>query len=75
MNLSKLQGIVEGREACRATIHGVSKSWTELSDRTTTTLKIVGGELDWGGCPEKRKVMKANSCVSAFAANGRKLGP
>ena len=32
MNLSKLQGIVKGGEAWRAAIHGVAKSWTQLSD-------------------------------------------
>ena len=28
MNLSKLQEIVKGREAWRAAVHGVAKSWT-----------------------------------------------
>ena len=28
MNLSKLQGIVRDREAWRAAVHGVVKSWT-----------------------------------------------
>ena len=28
MNLSKLQEVVEAREACPATVHGVAKSWT-----------------------------------------------
>ena len=36
MNLSKLQEIVEDREACHAEVHGVAKSWTWLSDWTTT---------------------------------------
>ena len=31
MNLSKLQEIVEDREACRATAHGVTKSQTGLN--------------------------------------------
>ena len=30
MSLSKLQGIVEDREAWRAAIHSVAKSWTQL---------------------------------------------
>ena len=34
MNLSKLSEIVEGRGAWRASVHGVAKSWTQLSDRT-----------------------------------------
>ena len=36
MNLSKLQEIVEDRGARHAAVHGVSKSWTWLSDWTTT---------------------------------------
>ena len=32
VSLSELQEMVMDREAWRATIHGVSKSWTRLSD-------------------------------------------
>ena len=31
MNLSKLQELVMGREAWRAAVHGVPKSWTRLN--------------------------------------------
>ena len=32
MSLSKLQEIVKDREACRAVVQGVAKSWTRLSE-------------------------------------------
>ena len=32
MSLSKLGEMVKGRGAWRATVHGVTKSWTRLSD-------------------------------------------
>ena len=35
MNLSKLRETLEDRGAWRAVVHGVTKSWTRLSDWTT----------------------------------------
>ena len=32
MSLSKLRELVMDRETCRVAIHGVAKSWTQLSD-------------------------------------------
>ena len=41
MSLSKLLEIVKDREALHATVHGVAKSWTQLSDLTTTSCPIL----------------------------------
>ena len=38
VSFSKLWGIVKNREAWHAAAHGVTKSWTQLSDWTTTVL-------------------------------------
>ena len=37
MSLSKVGEMVKDREAWRAGVHGITKSWTRLSDWTTTT--------------------------------------
>ena len=36
MTLSKFQEMVKDRDASRAIVHGVTKSWTGLSSQTTT---------------------------------------
>ena len=43
MSMSKLQEIVQDREAWCAVVYEVAKSWTRLSDWTTTTqyLKVI----------------------------------
>ena len=38
MSFSKLQEMVEDREAWHAAVHGVTKSWTWLRDWTTATM-------------------------------------
>ena len=46
MSLSKLQEMVKDREAWHAAVHGVTKSQTQLSDRTTTYETALLGELE-----------------------------
>ena len=41
MNLGKLQEMVRDREALRAMVHGVAKSWTQLGSWTATTLLLL----------------------------------
>ena len=44
VNLSKLWEIVASRGAWPAAVHGVTKTWTGLSDRTTAA--TVGGACE-----------------------------
>ena len=41
MNWSKLWEIVENRGACYVIFHGVTKSWTQLRDRTTMLIEAL----------------------------------
>ena len=47
MSLSRLRELVMGREACHAAVHGIAKSWTQLSDCIELTSLFVIG-LEWG---------------------------
>ena len=49
MSLSKLWELVMDKEAWRAAVHGVSKSWTRLSDSTELTLHLHS--LPLRSCP------------------------
>ena len=50
MSLSKLQEMVKDREAWRATVHGVTKSRTQLSD-FTLTFHFHALEKEMAQCP------------------------
>ena len=41
MSFSKFREMVKNREAWYAAAHGVAKSWTLLSNRTTTTYPFI----------------------------------
>ena len=41
MSLSKFWELVKGREAWHAAVHGITKSRTQLNERTTTSFKSI----------------------------------
>ena len=76
MNLNTLQEIVEDTEACHAAVHGVGKSWTWLSNWTTTwvilaiTVKRLFEKLEVQGIwLQVRKMKQEKTWSHLFAHN------
>ena len=62
MNLNKLQEMVKDREAWRAAVRGVSKSWSRLSDCTALHCLYLALFLSWESdisSPEKPNCLSA----------------
>ena len=70
VSLSELWELVMDREAWRAAIHGVAKSWTRLSDWTETELKTLESPSD---CKEIQPVhSEGDQPWDFFGGNGAK---
>ena len=63
MNLSRLQGIVEEREAWREAVHGVAESDTTYRLNTTTIARRMAFNLC---CPETWENVTSSNMVENF---------
>ena len=73
MNLSKRKEIVQDRGAWRATVHGVTKSWTQFNDWTVTTTCTIAW-MSWKQNKKLTLTSKSGCCSIAKAWRGTK-GP
>ena len=71
INLHELWEIVKDREVWCSAVHGVAKSWTQLSDRTTTTVlaKDILSNLALILGNGSRSLMDTNASISTSSSH------
>ena len=75
INLHELWEIVKDREVWCSAVHGVAKSWTQLSDRTTTTVlaKDILSNLALILGNGSRSLMDTNASISTSSSHSEWL--